>query len=121
MSHATPSSARQIYRSKRTRQAGDRHFRVGPTTDIPSSGRTNNRCSFVRDLPPERAEGLAKPSLLIDPHGYARPITPAKQGRNVMRTSSLAGAFVISLLVATALTPVRAADMTNERTLNPQR
>jgi len=38
-----------------------------------------------------------------------------------MRTSSLAGAFIISLLVATALTPVRAADMTNERTLNPQR
>jgi alcohol dehydrogenase (cytochrome c) len=38
-----------------------------------------------------------------------------------MRASSLAGAFIISLLVATALTPVRAADMTNERTLNPQR
>src|SRR5437899_11316557 len=38
-----------------------------------------------------------------------------------MRTSSLAGVFIISLLVATALTPVRAADMTNERALNPQR
>jgi hypothetical protein len=38
-----------------------------------------------------------------------------------MGTSSLAGAFVISLLAATALTPGRAADMTNERTLNPQR
>jgi hypothetical protein len=38
-----------------------------------------------------------------------------------MRTSSLAGAFIISLLVASALTPVRAADMTSERVLNPQR
>ena len=38
-----------------------------------------------------------------------------------MRTSSLAGAFIISLLVATALTPVRGADMTHERALNPQR
>jgi hypothetical protein len=38
-----------------------------------------------------------------------------------MRTSSLAGGFIISLLVATALTPVSAANMTNERTLNPQR
>jgi alcohol dehydrogenase (cytochrome c) len=36
-------------------------------------------------------------------------------------TTSLAGAFIGSLLVATALTPVRAADMTNERALNPQR
>src|SRR5437899_12075510 len=47
-------------------------------------------------------------------------LTSAKQGGNIMRTSSLAGAFVGSLLVATALTPVHAADMTNERTLNPQ-
>jgi alcohol dehydrogenase (cytochrome c) len=38
-----------------------------------------------------------------------------------MKTSSLAGAFIISLFVASALTPVRAADMTNERALNPQR
>ena len=38
-----------------------------------------------------------------------------------MRTPSLAGAFIISLLAATALTPVCAADMTNDRTLNPQR
>jgi alcohol dehydrogenase (cytochrome c) len=38
-----------------------------------------------------------------------------------MTTKSLAGAFVGSLLMATALTPVRAADMTNERALNPQR
>ena len=35
-----------------------------------------------------------------------------------MRTS---GAFIISLFVASALTPARAADMTNERALNPQR
>src|SRR5437899_8959734 len=48
-------------------------------------------------------------------------LTSAKQGGNIMRTSSLAGAFVGSLLVATALTPVHAADMTNERLLNPQR
>jgi len=38
-----------------------------------------------------------------------------------MMTKTLAGAFVGSLLMATALTPVGAADMTNERLLNPQR
>ncbi len=38
-----------------------------------------------------------------------------------MRTKSLAGAFAGSLLMATALTPLRAADMSNERALNPQR
>jgi alcohol dehydrogenase (cytochrome c) len=38
-----------------------------------------------------------------------------------MRTKSLAGAFIGSLLAATALTPARAADMTAERALNPQR
>src|SRR5262245_52897944 len=55
--------------------------------------------------------------------GVAMPgrLTSAKQGGNIMRTSSLARAFVSSLLVATALTPVHAADMTNERALNPQR
>jgi alcohol dehydrogenase (cytochrome c) len=36
-------------------------------------------------------------------------------------TKLLAVAFTSSLLMATALTPVRAADMTNERALNPQR
>src|SRR5438445_10056653 len=35
-----------------------------------------------------------------------------------MRPSSLAGAMLGSLLVATALTPVQAADMTFERALN---
>jgi alcohol dehydrogenase (cytochrome c) len=38
-----------------------------------------------------------------------------------MRTKFFAGAFVSSLLIATALTPARAADVTNERLLNPQR
>src|ERR1700680_209741 len=38
-----------------------------------------------------------------------------------MTTKSLAGALVGSLLMATALTPVGAADMSNERALNPQR
>ena len=38
-----------------------------------------------------------------------------------MNTKSVTGAFVGSLLMATALTPARAADMTNERLLNPQR
>jgi len=38
-----------------------------------------------------------------------------------MPTKSLFGAFIGSLLLATALTPVRAADVTNERLLNPQR
>jgi alcohol dehydrogenase (cytochrome c) len=36
-------------------------------------------------------------------------------------TKSFSGALFGSLLFATALTPVRAADMTNERALNPQR
>ncbi len=38
-----------------------------------------------------------------------------------MRTTSIAGAFAGALLMATALTPLRAADMTTERELNPQR
>ena len=38
-----------------------------------------------------------------------------------MNTKTIAGAFLGSLMMATALTPVRAADMTNERMLNPQR
>src|SRR6202030_4584908 len=38
-----------------------------------------------------------------------------------MTTKLLAVAFTSSLLMATALTPLRAADMTNERALNPQR
>jgi alcohol dehydrogenase (cytochrome c) len=38
-----------------------------------------------------------------------------------MKTRTFAGALVGSLLMATALTPARAADMTNERALNPQR
>jgi alcohol dehydrogenase (cytochrome c) len=38
-----------------------------------------------------------------------------------MIAKSLAGAIAGSLLMATALTPARAADMTNDRLLNPQR
>jgi alcohol dehydrogenase (cytochrome c) len=38
-----------------------------------------------------------------------------------MNTKSFGGALLASLLVATALTPARAADMTNDRALNPQR
>jgi alcohol dehydrogenase (cytochrome c) len=38
-----------------------------------------------------------------------------------MTTRLIAVAFTSSLLMATALTPLRAADMTNERALNPQR
>jgi alcohol dehydrogenase (cytochrome c) len=38
-----------------------------------------------------------------------------------MTMKSFTGALFGSLLLATALTPVRAADMTNERALNPQR
>ena len=38
-----------------------------------------------------------------------------------MIAKSFAGAFVGSLLIATALTPARAADVTSERLLNPQR
>jgi alcohol dehydrogenase (cytochrome c) len=38
-----------------------------------------------------------------------------------MKAASIATALASSLLVATALTPLHAADMTNERELNPQR
>src|SRR5947209_10643769 len=38
-----------------------------------------------------------------------------------MTRISVTGAFIGVLLMATALTPARAADMTNERLLNPQR
>jgi alcohol dehydrogenase (cytochrome c) len=38
-----------------------------------------------------------------------------------MKTKALAGALVGSFLLSSALTPLRAADVTNERLLNPQR
>jgi alcohol dehydrogenase (cytochrome c) len=38
-----------------------------------------------------------------------------------MNAKTLVGAFIASLLMATALTPARAGDMTTERALNPQR
>ena len=38
-----------------------------------------------------------------------------------MKIASIVGALTSSLLLATALTPLHAADMTNERMLNPQR
>ena len=37
-----------------------------------------------------------------------------------MKPLAFAGALMCSLLVATALTPVRAADMTHERALNAE-
>src|SRR5467141_3165411 len=51
----------------------------------------------------------------------ARHCERAPIGREIMIAKPFAGALVGSLLVATALTPARAADMTNERALNPQR
>jgi hypothetical protein len=38
-----------------------------------------------------------------------------------MRSKSVAAAFIASLLLGSALTPIFAADMTQERALNPQR
>src|SRR5580765_2999562 len=38
-----------------------------------------------------------------------------------MNSKSVAGALTGALLMASALTPARAADMTNDRALNPQR
>jgi len=38
-----------------------------------------------------------------------------------MTRISVTGTFIGALLMASALTPVRAADMTDERALNPQR
>src|SRR6266436_1915025 len=45
----------------------------------------------------------------------------AGQREDVMMAKSFTSALFGSLLIATALTPARAADMTNERALNPQR
>jgi alcohol dehydrogenase (cytochrome c) len=49
-----------------------------------------------------------------------RSRTGANRG-NAMKTKSVAGALGGALLIATALSPVSAADMTNERALNPLR
>src|SRR5438105_2326744 len=46
------------------------------------------------------------------------PQTITTKGGTAMRTLSLAGAMIGSLLMATALTPVGAADMTFERALD---
>src|SRR6478752_2985828 len=43
---------------------------------------------------------------------------PAGKGETAMKALTIAGAVTSSLLVATALTPARAADMTFERSLN---
>src|SRR5580692_3117409 len=45
----------------------------------------------------------------------------AHRGGHDMTRASVTGTFVGALLMATALTPARAADMTNDRALNPQR
>jgi alcohol dehydrogenase (cytochrome c) len=55
----------------------------------------------------------------MQPQPAARSIRSER--RRFMSTRSLAGAIAGSLLMATALTPLRAADMTTERQLNPQR
>jgi alcohol dehydrogenase (cytochrome c) len=52
---------------------------------------------------------------------HAGSIGPADTRRLLMTTRTLVGACAGSLLLATALTPARAADMTTERLLNPQR
>jgi hypothetical protein len=46
---------------------------------------------------------------------YCRRSCADEKRENIMTTKSLAGALVGSLLMATALTPVGAADMTTER------
>src|SRR5262249_661938 len=48
----------------------------------------------------------------------AGPSRTGQHGRTAMRTLAFAGALTCSLLAATALTPVLAADMTHERALN---
>jgi alcohol dehydrogenase (cytochrome c) len=50
-----------------------------------------------------------------------RPDITGRKGRNTMKIASIVGALTSALLLATALTPAHAADMTNERMLNPQR
>src|ERR1700692_3300996 len=50
-----------------------------------------------------------------------RGAPPPRTGGNAMRSHSVAAAIATSLLVATALTPAGAADMTADRALNVQR
>src|SRR5262245_14206093 len=76
---------------------------------------------------PERARRPAPRA--VTGHHCSRPTriatpanrTLAKPEGKVMRTKLVAGAVTGALLAATALTPARAADMTNDRALNPQR
>src|SRR5882762_8382378 len=53
--------------------------------------------------------------------GFAVTITAAQKRESDMNTKSVMGNAAAALLIATALTPVRAADVTNDRLLNPQR
>src|ERR1700730_17242687 len=66
----------------------------------------------------QRQENNPKINLTVGRHAVDRRWP--RRG-NVMTTKLIAGAFTSALLVATALTPVGAADMTQERALNPQR
>src|SRR5262249_53751847 len=60
------------------------------------------RCNFVSNIIKQNTPGATAPAI----------------GRTAMKTLAFAGALVISLLAATALTPAGAADMTHERALN---
>src|SRR5262249_41945995 len=62
--------------------------------------------------------GSLSPHQLID---FAAPVAAAQKRESDMNTKSVMGSVVGALLIASALTPARGADMTNERLLNPQR
>src|SRR5205807_7506170 len=75
-------------------------------------GRLNLRSGAGREdlLTLDCAEGYAS--------AHAEVAITTLLGGSAMRTSSLAAAVTSAMLVATALTPVRAADMTFERAQN---
>src|SRR5258707_2028887 len=64
---------------------------------------------------------MAGTSPAMTPVDLPRPSEPAQKRESDMNTKSVMGNAAAALLIATALTPVRAADVTNDRLLNPQR
>src|SRR5262245_27353463 len=90
-------------------------MRVANVSQAPRVRTTLLRLSIASVRRP--ASGPATPSRA----GKCECRTSRPKGEDTMIAKCLTGAFVGSLLMATALTPARAADVTNERLVNPQR
>src|ERR1700730_14008693 len=113
-----PREGISAYPQKPVAVTGGRGFRLGPRLCENSDallkldfgalpGAPTIGVVFVREVPPERAEGLGKPSSPTK--GPGRRCWAVNSGdtreKSIMRTSAVAGAFIASLLVATALKP----------------